>query len=116
MWTLKVLRKNEEIPLTYIGPDRSIQTLFELYKREFPDALYLLESITTGQTYFPHYGNGYPFWYLADGMENMQFYTQMASTKEQYRRDFELQKRYEPETDGHSSVPENPPDDYSQIL
>lgn len=97
MWNLKALLPGEEVPLVYIGPDRSIQIVFELLKREFPRAVFLLESISGGTVHFPHQGDGYPFWYRSEGLENMQEYVRAKQAKEDYWREYERKKAFEDE-------------------
>ncbi|TXH13410.1 MAG: hypothetical protein E6R03_11360 [Hyphomicrobiaceae bacterium] len=70
MWIIRVQVPGEECPLVYTGSDMSSQVLFETFKARWPDALFTLESMLSGNHYVPHDGDSYPFWFLSSGLTN----------------------------------------------
>lgn len=122
MWILRVQIDGEfsgldltGFPLIYTGSDTACRVLFGVLKERFPGAMYALESLSDGSLTIPHKGEGFPYWFRAEGLTH-KYHTMRFLTQSQIDRlCYEIQKRNEPPTEGHSSEVEEPPEDVQLI-
>ena len=115
MWLMKIKLPDEECPLVYTASDTAAQILYETFKSHWPDALYTVISYISGQDYVPHDGTKHPYWMTESGLVDDLHQPTWIDLKKAMKDDFQKQIEMEGWTQGHSSEPEDPPEDLKYL-